>query len=160
PATRAIPDVIQYTTYEAAAQALTSAGFTPVEDDVNSDKPAGTVLGSTPKAGVMVVPGTTVKVQTSNGRSGLPQGVGKKVDEVQILLAQMGYTNVKAQVTPPDDGSDYPSGSVWKSDPVAGVPVTKDQQVTLFVVPEKAAPPAPTITNIQPTGGPAAGGTD
>jgi eukaryotic-like serine/threonine-protein kinase len=159
-ATKAIPDVTQYTTYQAAADALTAAGFTPAEDPVNSDKPAGAVLGSTPKAGTMAAPETTVKVQTSNGKSGLPDLVGKNVNDARILLAQNGYTNVKTQEAPPDDGSDFSTGTVWKTDPAKGVPITKDQQVTLFVVPQKTAPPAPTITGIDPAGGPAAGGTE
>src|SRR6266545_3859476 len=99
------------------------------------DKPAGTVLGSTPKAGTQAAPGTTVQVQTSNGKAGMPDVVGKKATEAQILLAQQGYTNVKPVEAVPTDGSDYAAGVVWKSDPPKDTPVTKDQQIILSVVP-------------------------
>ena len=158
PATIKIPDVTQYTTYEAASQALTTAGFTPVEAPVNSAKPAGTVLGSTPKAGTMAAPGSTVQVQTSNGKTGMPDEVGKSATDAQVDLAKKGYTNVKVQEAAPTDGSDFNTGTVWKTDPAKDTAVTKDQQITLFTVPPKAAP-SPTVTSFGPAGGPQAGGT-
>ena len=143
-----------------AARVLTSAGFKPTNDPIPSDKPAGAVLGSTPNAGVMAAPGTVVKVETSNGKSGMPDVVGKKVEDAQSLLVQKGYTNVKTQVVAPDDGSDFAAGVVWKSDPPKDTTVTKDQQITLFVVPEKPAAPAPSVTKVDPAGGSMAGGTE
>jgi serine/threonine-protein kinase len=154
----AIPDVTQFTTYAAAAQQLTAAGFKPVEQQIASDKPAGTVLGSTPKAGVLALPGSTVQVQTSNGKTGLPDVVGKPATEALSLLGQQGYTNVKTQDSPPTDGTDFPTGTVWKTDPPKGTTVTKDQQITLFLVPQKVTP-TPAITSIGPDSGPQAGGT-
>jgi beta-lactam-binding protein with PASTA domain/tRNA A-37 threonylcarbamoyl transferase component Bud32 len=158
PAKVQVPDVLRYTSFEAAAQALTTAGLTPVEALTNSDKPVGTVLGSTPKAGTMVAPGSKVEVQTSNGKTGMPDVVGKPATDAQLLLVGLGYTKVTKQDSPPTDGTDYPTGTVWKTDPPKGTTVTKDQQITLFVVPEKAATP-PTVTSFGPNSGPKEGGT-
>jgi beta-lactam-binding protein with PASTA domain/tRNA A-37 threonylcarbamoyl transferase component Bud32 len=160
PATVKVPDVKQYTTYDAAAAALTGAQLKPTAAPVNSTQPEGTVLGSTPAAGTQVAPGTAVQVQVSNGKAGMPDVIGKSSQEAQLLLAQQGYANVSLQPLAPTDGTDFPSGSVWKTNPAKDTPITKDQQITLFTVPDKPVTPAPTITGVSPGSGPQAGGVE
>ena len=60
----AIPSVVGQSAV-AAKDAITAAGFRAVESDVKSDKPAGTVLSTTPAAGTQRKAGSDVTVVVS-----------------------------------------------------------------------------------------------
>jgi serine/threonine-protein kinase len=163
PKTATVPDVTKYPSYDEARTALKALGFGVQPVRMNSDKPEGTILGSSPPASTEAKIGTLVAIQLSNGKSGMPNVVGKTTDNAKGFLDAQGYTNVQVQEAAPSDGTDFASGRVWKTDPAADTFVTKDQKIVLYVVPEKPTQtpsPSPTITNIQPNSGPAAGGTE
>ncbi|RFU22301.1 penicillin-binding protein [Geodermatophilus marinus] len=57
---------------EDCQQALRRAGFEPRVDRVDSDQPAGTLLGTDPAAGARAVIDQTVSIRVSNGSSYVP----------------------------------------------------------------------------------------
>jgi serine/threonine-protein kinase len=62
----AVPSVVGLTA-DQARQKLTTAGFTPLSDAVDSDTPAGQVIDQTPRAGTLVDPGSPVTFTVSLG---------------------------------------------------------------------------------------------
>src|SRR5262249_34321175 len=169
PSKVAVPDVTQYQTFQEARQALVQVGLGANRVNVNSDKPQDTIVGSNPPANTMVTPGTIVAIQVSNGTSPtptttpsatttMPDVVGKTQDEAKGFLDAQGYTNVQPpQELTPTDGSDFAPGTVWKTDPAKDTPISKDQQITLYVVPVKP-PTSPKVTSVSPSSGKPAGG--
>jgi eukaryotic-like serine/threonine-protein kinase len=150
-----VPNVLLYSTYDAAAQAVTQAKLVPIRQLVNSPQEAGKVVGSQPAAGTQVPPGTQVFIKISNGKSRMPNVIGKTQSEAQIQLAQAGFKNVQIQTVPPTDGSDFPEGSVWKTDPAKDQLIGPDSQITLFIVPAK--PSSPPSSSSSPPPGPGTG---
>jgi eukaryotic-like serine/threonine-protein kinase len=158
-----VPDVTQYSSYDAAAQALVDAKLVPKRQNVNSAQDEGKPLGSNPAAGAKVPPGSSVTVQVSNGKSEMPDVVGESKTDAQLGLARAGFTNVKSVEQIPD--SDFAEGSVWKTDPVKGQFVGPNDTITLFIVPKKQTQPPPSSSTTpsptptpSPTKSPPAGG--
>ena len=148
PATIAVPNVVGLSYDDAAAQ-LKTAKLVPVRQDSNSDKAAGTVLATNPKPGAQATENQRVTVQVSNGRSELPNVVGKSDEEATTILNQAGWTSIERRVEIPP--SDFEAGTVFRTDPTAGTFVAKDATVTLFIAKEK---PTPTPTTPSPTTSP------
>ena len=147
PDTVPVPDVQQYSSYDAAAAALTNLGLQAVEQDVSNAKPQGTVLGSSPQAGTQVAKNSVVKVLVSNGTGNatIPSGlVGTTQAEATSLLRQAGFTNIVVQQGTPQQGS-FAAGTVYQVDPVSGTQTSVDSTVTLFVAatPEPSGSPSP-----------------
>jgi serine/threonine-protein kinase len=132
-----VPDVTQFTTYDAAKNALTDLNLKVQKQEVNNKATPGTPLNTNPPAGSSVAPGTVVTIRVSTGRSGMPDVVGKNADDAKVLLTQQGIPlgNIKTQEMPPD--TDFDPGLVWKTDPAAGAVIGPEDTITLFVVPPK-----------------------
>jgi eukaryotic-like serine/threonine-protein kinase len=137
-----VPNVQQFSNYDVAARAVADAKLVPMQQLVNSPQTQGTVLGSQPGAGERVPPGTKVYIKVSNGKSRMPNVVSKPQAEAQVTLANQGFKNVQIQTVAPDDGSDLPEGTVWKTDPVKDALIGPQTTITLFVVPAKPTPPS------------------
>ena len=123
-------------TYEVASAQLEQAKLVPARQDVNNSAAAGTVLSSNPKAGSRVNEGARITLQVSNGRSELPDVVGKTDAEATSQLNQAGWTTIRRQTEIPPD--DFEPGTVFRMDPTPGSFVAKDATITLFIAKARA----------------------
>jgi serine/threonine-protein kinase len=139
--------------FEDAASQLRSKGLTPVRKDVNNSEGAGTVLSTNPAANTKVVAGQRITLNVSTGKTALPDVVGRSEQDATQILNDAGYSQIERQVVPPPD--DQEAGTVFRTDPNAGTPVSSDQTITLFIAKEKPTPtpttPSPTPTTPSPT---------
>lgn len=67
PATVGVPAGLTGKLSGDAQAAISNAGLVPAVSDVDSDQPAGTVIGVNPGEGAQVAPGSTVTIQVSRG---------------------------------------------------------------------------------------------
>jgi eukaryotic-like serine/threonine-protein kinase len=99
--------------------------------EVDSDQPPGTVVGSNPAAGADV-PKIGQKVTLQIAREpqiAMPNVVGQESQTAQQLLQQAGF-----QVSVQSEQSDsVPSGRVTRTDPGANANVKRGSSVTMFV---------------------------
>jgi eukaryotic-like serine/threonine-protein kinase len=99
--------------------------------EVDSDQPPGTVVGSNPAAGAQV-PKSGQKVTLQIAREpqiAMPNVVGQESQTAQQLLQQAGF-----QVSVQSEQSDsVPSGRVTRTDPAANARVKRGTSVTMFV---------------------------
>jgi serine/threonine-protein kinase len=119
-----------------AVTALIGAGLQDpnnavVNEEVDSDQPPGTVIGSNPAAGAQV-PKAGQKVTLQIAREPqiqMPNVVGQEAQTAQQLLQQAGF-QVSLQSEPSDT---VPSGRVTRTDPGANTMVKRGSAVTMFV---------------------------
>jgi eukaryotic-like serine/threonine-protein kinase len=99
--------------------------------EIDSDQPPGTVVGSDPAAGAQV-PKVGQKVTLQIAREpeiAMPNVVGQESQTAQQLLQQAGF-----QVSVQSEQSDsVPSGRVTRTDPGANARVKRGSSVTMFV---------------------------
>ncbi|MET9433479.1 Stk1 family PASTA domain-containing Ser/Thr kinase [Streptomyces sp. NPDC006551] len=125
-----LPDVTNKS-YDAAVQQLTTLGFSNIaRQDVDSDQPAGTVIGQTPEANTDQSKDVQITLKVSKGpqqqQTTLPTGLaGKKFEEVKQQLEALGLV-VAAQ------GSDKRNATVLGTNPPEGSPVTQGQTITVY----------------------------
>ena len=129
-----VPRVVGSTVADARAQ-LENLGLVVVTQDVESNEPAGTVVGQSPSAGTEVKQGATVTLQVSTGppqpqQVTVPNVVGLDVGAARTALKSLGLdvTIVKRAV---EDASE--DGVVLAQDPDAGAEVVAGGGVTLTV---------------------------
>ncbi len=135
--TIALPDVIGQQA-DAATQALADQGLTNVAtEEVESDQPAGTVLGSNPAPGSQVGAGTRITLQVSGGVStvAVPDVIGLTESAARNALRNAGFQNIVTQPTE-NDGS-VAEGEVVNTNPEPGTETTPDTQIVLLI----AGPP-------------------
>ncbi|MGY1785200.1 Stk1 family PASTA domain-containing Ser/Thr kinase [Geodermatophilus sp. SYSU D00698] len=139
---------------DAAQEALRTAGFTNLTvTEVDSDQPAGTVVGTNPAAGQQASAGQPITLQVSGGAAEVtvPTAiVGQTEAQARQTLAAAGFTGtVSVQDTEADPGQT--DGTVVGSNPQPGQTVAPDGTITLLVARETATPT---------TGSPGPGGQD
>lgn len=119
-------------TLSDAQKTLEREGFkTKITGSYSSQKPKGTVLSTSPKAGEMVKPGSTVVLDVSKGPAPitLPSFVGHTIGDAQTILQRQKLTvNVQRVAL---DG--VPPDQVASQDPAAGTTVDAGSTVTLTV---------------------------
>jgi len=103
-----VPSVIGQS-FDSAAATLQSAGFLVGRVDVDSNDPAGTVVGEDPSGGSSVQPGTRVVLSVSKGPSttAVPDVSGLPTGTAQAQLQNAGFkVSVQKQETqdPNEDG--------------------------------------------------------
>ena len=148
----AVPNVVgqQYASAESALQGL---GFGVARANVESDEPAGIVVGQSPGAGSEASKGSTVTLQVSEGpqTSEVPDVTSQDVASARAQLQSSGFrTNVVREDTE-DISLD---GLVISQDPPGGSELEPGETVTLvvgrFVEPadeeEPIVPPPPPDT--------------
>jgi serine/threonine-protein kinase len=126
-----LPDVAGQTEDQAKAT-LGAAGFTNViSTPVDSPKPAGGILGSSPPAGQSVPKDTVVQLQVSKGNQFLmPDLTGMVWTDAEPQLRALGWAGILVK------GADVPSSDqarnrvVYQS-PSAGAGVNRDANITL-----------------------------
>jgi serine/threonine-protein kinase len=144
PDTVAVPPVVGLTS-DQAHTALTTAGFTSVDtNNVDSVKPAGTVISVDPKEGTQVPLSQRVTLQVSSGKAAIPDVKGKTQADAEKILRDAGFTNVTVQSAESDA---VPQGSAVGTEPGAGTSATADTPITLLI----AVPTPPTTTTTPPS---------
>lgn len=130
-----VPPVTDKSFAEAESQ-LKLLGFTVASTQVDSDKPANTVVGQTPEGNAKAAKGSQVTLQVSKGpqqpeKVQVPGDLGNKtVAEARAALEALGLV-VALGPNSPDD----PNAKVIATNPQGGQQVDKGSTVTLFVIP-------------------------
>jgi serine/threonine-protein kinase len=120
--------------YEEAEAELAKLGLAPVRVDQESpDVPVGVVISSDPSGGQQVVPGATVKLNTSLGKgtAKVPNVQGLNEAQARDALTSAGLVvrePVKSQYN-----ATVPAGQAITTDPPVNTQVDKGTPVTLFM---------------------------
>jgi serine/threonine-protein kinase len=111
------PDLIGKS-YSEGQAVLQEKGLSLVieKETFSNDKPEGTILDQSPKAGEKIRPGEKVKVTISKGNKTLevPDVKGRTVDEARKILTDSGFTNIKIEQIFNDS---KPAGTVLSQEP-------------------------------------------
>ncbi|MGG7077431.1 Stk1 family PASTA domain-containing Ser/Thr kinase [Clostridium sardiniense] len=126
-----VPNLVGMT-FEEAQKEASSIGLKVVKiKEVKSDKKAGTVLETDPKAGESVNEGTTINVTVSGEEKAyMPNVVEDTLNDAKAKLNSIGITNINVTEEYSDSIS---AGKVISQDPSNGSEVTKDTTVNLVV---------------------------
>ncbi|WP_411075387.1 Stk1 family PASTA domain-containing Ser/Thr kinase [Streptomyces sp. cmx-4-7] len=117
--------------YEQAVQQLSTVGFTNVtKEEVDSDKPAGTVVDQTPQGDSNQPKDVQVTLKVSKGpqqtKVTIPDGLANRpFKDVKAQLEGMGLTVVQ-------EGSDKEDALVFGTNPPANTPVDSGSTVKVF----------------------------
>ncbi|MGY1716679.1 Stk1 family PASTA domain-containing Ser/Thr kinase [Geodermatophilus sp. SYSU D01106] len=147
---------------DAAQQTLAGAGFTNLAtEEVESDQPAGTVVGTSPAAGQQARADTQITLQVSSGGAAeitVPQSiVGQTEQAARQALTAAGFTGSIA-VVPTEGEPGQAAGTVVGSDPQPGQTVEADGAITLLVAQQTTASPTSPSPGGGAGGGPGGGG--
>jgi serine/threonine-protein kinase len=133
-----VPNLVNQNVTQAQS-ALTAAGLTPaVRTNSNSTAPAGTVIKESPRAGTLVIPGSTVTLVVSGGGAKVPNEIGQSLQVAQGALGAQGLTYTVNYV--PATGGTKP-GTVVGMNPKPGTVVAKGTSITLQVAQQATSPP-------------------
>ncbi|WP_114451408.1 Stk1 family PASTA domain-containing Ser/Thr kinase [Halopolyspora algeriensis] len=136
---KSVPDVGGQSLADATST-LESAGFTVTSKEVDSPKPAGTVISQNPSAGSSVRPGSEITLSVSNGSQiTVPDLTGLSESEAEDALEQAGWNgdlSTRKQATNDESMDDKVVGS----SPAAGSAIGKDQPITLYIGDYGASP--------------------
>ncbi|MBA3365398.1 MAG: Stk1 family PASTA domain-containing Ser/Thr kinase [Actinobacteria bacterium] len=142
-----VPPVVGQS-FESASAELTSEGFAVARVDVESDQPAGTVVGQDPDANALASEGSTITLSVSEGPTltTVPDVTGLDQSTAQANLENAGFrVRIQRQETS-DRGQD---GVVLDQDPFGGTETTPGAPVTLvvgrFEEPAETAPIDPPV---------------
>jgi serine/threonine-protein kinase len=138
-----VPDVVGKKS-DAAVGELTAANLTPRVVEVNSDRPAGTVLAQDPPGGKKVVEGTKVRINVSKGPKpiGVPSVVGQPFDSANGILQGAGF-----RVSRVDVASTQPKGIVTAQNPAPNTFQGKGTTITVNVSKGPTTSTVPDVTS-------------
>jgi beta-lactam-binding protein with PASTA domain/predicted Ser/Thr protein kinase len=142
-----LPDVLGRAEADARG-VLTAAGFTAAQistEQVDSDRPAGTVVATTPGGGSAASADTRIVLQVSGGRGDIVvlNVRGQTPAAAEANLRAAGFTNFE-RIDTENDGT-VEAGQVLNTDPEPGTSVPADETITLLVAgAEPPTTPAPT----------------
>jgi eukaryotic-like serine/threonine-protein kinase len=138
-----VPDVVGDDRDDAVVE-LRDAGLTPNVVEVNSPEDPGTVLATAPKAGDVVVEGTSVRVNVSKGPRPIevPNVIGQAFESAESTLLGAGFAVDRADV---EDSAD--PGIVVGQDPPAGSEQGRGSTVTLQVSQGPSTQAIPDVTS-------------
>jgi eukaryotic-like serine/threonine-protein kinase len=151
-----VPNVIgqQYASAESALQGL---GFGVARSDVESDEPAGIVVGQSPGAGSEASKGSTVTLQVSQGpqTSEVPDVTSQDEASARTQLQSSGF---RTRVVREDTEDPTLDGLVISQDPPGGTELEPGKTVTIVVgrlvepagEEEIVPPPPPDTTTTTP----------
>lgn len=117
-------------TRDEAVQELTALGLDVTVAEVNSSRPGGTVTAQDPAAGIVLVGGSTVRINVSKGpkQVAVPNVVGLQIDIATAQLNTAGFPVLPSQVE-----SDRPEGEVVAQDPPGNSTTTQGTTISLSV---------------------------
>jgi predicted Ser/Thr protein kinase len=130
--------------YSEAQKALASEELAASRSDVDNAKPAGQVVGQDPPGNASVPPGTTVKLQVSNGKVKLPDVTRLTEQAARMKLNQLGFTTIARSNTAPVQPG-YQVGQVMAVDPTPGIFYDPSTTITLTVA-VKPVCPSPSLS--------------
>ncbi len=115
---------------DAAVAELTRLRLDPQVVQVSSSQPANVVTAQNPKPGVVVVSGSSVRINVSSGPKpvAVPSVVGQSYDSAAAQLQSAGFTVGRVDVD-----SDQPAGQVVDQSPPGNSTASKGSSVTLSV---------------------------
>ncbi|WP_277680697.1 Stk1 family PASTA domain-containing Ser/Thr kinase [Saccharomonospora azurea] len=133
------PDMVQVPnmtgkSYDEAKATLEGLDLVVERDDVDHEKPEGTVVSQEPNGG-SVETGSTVVLSVSNGSQSqieLPDLTGMTYEEAVKALKDEGWNGTASQQTQTTDDSDM-VGKVIATNPSAGNSIAKNQNITLVI---------------------------
>lgn len=131
PGSRVVPDCAGLSAGDCQTL-LTQTGFAQVlQVDVDSTRPAGTILGTNPAAGQNVPVDTVIQIQVSRGNQfTMPNLRGQFWTNAEPLLRSLGWTGRFVKL-PDAQNSGVPTAGVVTQDPAAGDAVNVDATITL-----------------------------
>ncbi|WP_298177230.1 Stk1 family PASTA domain-containing Ser/Thr kinase [Saccharomonospora sp.] len=120
--------------FEKAKATLEGLGLVIKREDVDDEEPEGTVVSQRPNGG-NVREGYEVVLEVSNGSQAkfdMPDVIGMTEEEAVSKLREAGWDGTHTvQVQPAGDSDDV--GKVLNTSPAAGSPITKSQQIVLYI---------------------------
>jgi len=139
-----VPGVVGKSSTDAVA-ALVGAGLKANPQNVPSDQQAGTVVAQDPKAGTVIVEGSTVRINVSTGPKQvfLPSVVGLQYDQASAQLQSAGFA-----VRRTDVDSDRPAGEVTGQSPTGNQQVADHSSVVLQVSKGPTTATVPDVINL------------
>jgi serine/threonine-protein kinase len=150
----AIPELVDLESTDAATTALETARLvlgrvTPRD----SDKPEGTVIAQSPKAGETVDVGTKINIVVSSGNVPVPDLLGMDQIAATNALSKLGFLLAINPVAITD--GTVPAGTVVRQDPSADSMVLKGSKITLTLskLPDVTPTASPTAS-VTPTTSP------
>jgi beta-lactam-binding protein with PASTA domain/predicted Ser/Thr protein kinase len=142
-----VPNIVGKT-QDAALVQLTALKLAGNPQAVDSNSPAGQVVSQSPKPGQLVVEGSTVTFQVSNGpkptTTAVPPVIGLTEAQAKSAIVLAGLVATVATAS-----GDAPAGTVMDQTPVAGATVNKGS--TVHVVVSTGPPPTTTTTELPTT---------
>lgn len=145
-----VPNVVGLSEEEALNAILAAGLALGAVFEENSEAEGGTVLKQSRPAGTEVTDGASVDITVSNGKSRIPDLVGKSADEATTLLQNAGFDVIVEEV--PSDGST----GVLTSDPASGTFAVRGSAVTIIVAEQGGDLPPSPIPTQTPTASPTA----
>jgi serine/threonine protein kinase/beta-lactam-binding protein with PASTA domain len=131
-----VPDVVGENV-DAARATLEDQNFTVEVNEVDSDQPEGTVINQDPGGGSEAPPGSTVRLEVSNGQEDedqftMPNILGATEQEAEAALRQLGWSG---QFDVQDGETNDPTqlGTIIDAQFGAGQQVDKDQDIGITV---------------------------
>ena len=115
---------------DAAVAELTTRRLEATVVEVNSDRQSGIVTAQNPRPGVVLVAGSSVRINVSKGPKpvAVPNVVGSSYDVAAAQLQSAGFTVGRVDVE-----SDRPAGEVVDQSPPGNSTASKGSSVTLSV---------------------------
>ncbi|WP_027942322.1 Stk1 family PASTA domain-containing Ser/Thr kinase [Amycolatopsis taiwanensis] len=147
-----VPNLVGQT-YANASKTLQNLKLVVSKKDVDSDKPAGTVVDQNPNGGLQPE-GKTVTLSVSNGSQqtiNMPDLRGLTQNDALAQLAQLGWTGqVNYETTKVTNPAQI--GLVQDTSPSANTPIAKNQTITLVLGAARNGSTSPTTTPTSPGG--------
>ncbi|MET8773716.1 Stk1 family PASTA domain-containing Ser/Thr kinase [Nocardia sp. NPDC050713] len=129
-----VPSLVGQDISVAQPNLVDSAGFKIVIEEVQSSKPKGEVIATSPAGGTNADKGSTVTVQVSSGdQIAMPSVVGLTPSQAVEKLRQAGWTGSTSQIDQNTVGT-FDAGSVGRivsQQPSAGSSISKTSTITI-----------------------------
>jgi eukaryotic-like serine/threonine-protein kinase len=131
PGSKPVPDCAGLSA-DDCRQLLTQSGFSnQLQVDVDSTRPAGSVIGTNPVAGTNVPVTDVIQIQVSRGNQFImPNLRGQFWDDARPLLISLGWTG-NFNKLPNAQNSGVPTNGVVTQNPAAGEAVTFDSLISI-----------------------------
>jgi serine/threonine-protein kinase len=128
---------------DTAVKELTARGLDATVVEVNSQRPAGIVTAQNPRAGTVLVAGSSVRINVSKGEKpiAVPSVVGQSYEVAAAQLQSAGFTVGRTEVD-----SDRPAGEVVSQSPPGLSTATRGSSVTLSVSRGPTTEPVPDVS--------------
>ncbi|RVW02322.1 Stk1 family PASTA domain-containing Ser/Thr kinase [Rhodococcus spongiicola] len=130
-----VPNVVGQS-LEVAQPNIEGAGFKVEVEEIDSSKPEGQVVSTSPEGGEDAAKGDTIQIRVSNSELfEMPNLSGMSRSQALQALRQAGWTGSSSQLTERDDATLDPSevGKITAQQQTAGTEVAKDAPLQVMV---------------------------